>query len=95
MKARDVTACLPDSSLPLTKSVPSVSHCHAMEVNPADNVQNFPIAMLDTAFDQSSFGPQSQCQVKNQLPQVFTRHLARPPKLPHRFERGRLIDIYA
>jgi len=95
MKAREVTVCLPNSPSPLTKSVLSVSHTHAMELNPTDNVQNFPIATLDTSVDKSPFGSKFQSQVKSELPQVFTGHFARPSKLPPRFEKGSLIDIYA
>ncbi len=95
MKAREVTVCLPNSPSPLTKSVVSVSNAHAMELNPTDNVQNFPIATLDISVDKSPFGSKFQPQAKTELPQVFTGHFARPSKLPRRFETGSLIDIYA
>jgi hypothetical protein len=95
MKAREVTVCLPNSPSPLTKSVVSVSHVHAMELNPTENVRNFPIATLDTSTDKSPFGSKFQSRVKSELPQVFTRHIARPSKLSPRFEKGSLIDIYA
>lgn len=95
MKAREVTVCLPNSPSPLTKSVLSVIHTPAMELNPTDSVQNFPIATLDTSVDKSPFGSKFQSQVKSALPQVFTGHFARPSKLPPRFEKGSLIDIYA
>ena len=95
MKAREVTVCLPNSPSPLTSPLLSVTNAHAMELNPTDNVQSFPIATLDTSAEKSPFGAKCQSQVKSELPQVFTRHVVRPSKPPPRFERGSLIDIYA
>jgi hypothetical protein len=95
MKAREVAVCLPNSPSPLTKTVLSVSNAHAMELHPTDNVQNFPIATLDTSVDKSPFGSKFQSQVKGELPRVFTGHFVRPSKLSPHFEKGSLIDIYA
>jgi hypothetical protein len=95
MKVRDVTVRLPNSPSPLTQSVLSVTHACAMELNPTENVQNFPLALLNTAVDKSPFGSRFQCQDKARLPRVFTGPFIRPSKLFPRFEKGSLIDIYA
>jgi hypothetical protein len=95
MKARDVTVCLPNSPSPLTQSVVSVTHAGGMELNPTENVQNFPLATLNTAVDKSPFGSRFQYQDKTPLPRVFTGPFARPSKPCPRFEKGSLIDIYA
>ncbi len=94
MKARDVTVCLPNSLSPLTQFVLSVTNACAMELNPTENVQNFPLATLNTAVDKSPFGSGFQCQEKTRLPRVFTAPFARPSKPSSRFEKGSLIDIY-
>jgi hypothetical protein len=95
MKAREVTVRLPNSPSPLTQSVLSDTHTCAMELNPTENVQNFPLALLNTAVDKSPFGFTFQCQDKTPLPRVFTGPFVRPSKLSSRFEKGSFIDIYA
>ena len=95
MKAREVAVCPPNSPSPLTTSVVSASNARAMELNPTDNVQNFPIAALDTSVNKFPFGSKFQFQLKSQPPRGLTGRFARPSRLPPRFEKGSLIDIYA
>jgi hypothetical protein len=66
-----------------------------MELNPSGNVHHFPIATLNTSVDKSPFGSSFQHQKNSEVPQVSFGRLARSSKLPPRFEKGSLIDIYA
>jgi hypothetical protein len=66
-----------------------------MELNPSGNVHHFPIVTLNTSVDKSPFGSSFQHQKNSELPQISFARRARPSKLPLRFEKGSVIDIYA
>lgn len=66
-----------------------------MELNPTRNDQMFPLVRLDMSFEKSLCGSAYLRQDYTKPVWLPIHHMARPMKGHPRFEKGRLIDVYA